>query len=155
MSRSEALCIRRISSPEDIKDCLRFVLRVFRETAGREFDDEGRASFSAFIYSGTIEKSIEDGSGRLCAAYEGEKLAGVSLIRENRHISLLFVRPDMQKKGIGSALLQKMTEGSEEYLTVNAAPTGYAFYKKKGFYVREKEKTLDGITFTLMEKKIH
>ena len=51
MSRSEALCIRRISSPEDIKDCLRFVLRVFRETAGREFDDEGRASFSAFIYS--------------------------------------------------------------------------------------------------------
>ena len=90
---------------------------------------------------------------------EGKKLVGIISLRNETHISLLFVDASYHKKGIGRSLIEYLgnyvflEEGCQK-MTVNAAPYAVEFYHKLGFYDRGLEQTNDGIRYTPMEKKL-
>lgn len=93
------------------------------------------------------------------AENQGE-LLGVIEIRNNAHLSLLFVSPDHQRQGIGKQLLAaaiKWTVHEDpnlKKLTVHASPNSVRAYEKLGFSTISAEKEVNGIRFTSMEKVI-
>ena len=91
-------------------------------------------------------------------AFDGNQLVGMLGIRNENHISLLFVLDKYHKQGIGRALLlyafkQAGVFGIEGF-TVNAAPYATEFYHKIGFEDISQEVVADGIRFTPMQIKI-
>jgi len=78
---------------------------------------------------------------KIYAAYAEETLAGIVRVVGDGHsivfVQDLLVRPEYQRKGIGTALLQKILEDYKEVyqlhlLTDNTEKTA-AFYKSMGF----------------------
>ncbi|MBQ4256663.1 MAG: GNAT family N-acetyltransferase [Oscillospiraceae bacterium] len=148
------LCVERITAPDDIDAALRLVRRTFEECTAPMFDPHGRESFRAFIFSGDIESGVENGTVRAYAARRSRHMVSAMFTRDETHIILAFTDKEYQRQGCGKALLEAVArdiEGREE-LTVNAAPSGYAFYEKSGFVPAGEERTEDGITFTPMKK---
>ena len=81
---------------------------------------------------------------------------GTGAVRDRRHISLLFVESRFHRRGIGSALLEAMTDfcrraGTRE-ITVNASPFAAGFYQNRGFRPLDGEQRADGIRFIPMAR---
>ena len=89
-------------------------------------------------------------------ALDGDRIIGIISLRNNNHISLLFVEENYHKKGIGTKLIQELakyltTEEGITRMTVNAAPYAIGFYHKIGFADTDTEQENDGIRYTPME----
>ena len=80
----------------------------------------------------------------------------MATLRNNVHISLLFVEEQYHRRGIGRGLIRYlceylMTEVQASRVTVNSSPYGVGFYHKLGFTDLGPEEQKDGITYTPME----
>ena len=80
-------------------------------------------------------------------------------LRNEIHISLLFVDKQFHRQGIGRALVRSMTdyvktEMGKERITVNASPYGTDFYHRIGFMDLGPMTQKDGIIYTPMEYKL-
>ena len=86
-------------------------------------------------------------------------MIGMITLRNEMHISLLFVDRNYHRQGVGKALIGRMadyarTELGQDRLTVNASPYGVGFYHKIGFKDLGPEKKQDGIIYTHMHYKL-
>ena len=127
---------------------LRFVWRVFTEYESPDYGPEGTAEF---------RKCLDDRGWlagiRYYGAFDGDTLAGVLGIREERrHIVFFFVDGAYQRRGIGTKLFRRVLEDNPgRTITLNAAPYGLPFYRKLGLRATDGEQTVNGIRFTPME----
>lgn len=95
------------------------------------------------------------GTYQVMAAYSDGRMVGVISLRNETHISLLFVDGHYHRRGIGRALILTLAgyvkaEIGLKRLTVNASPYGVGFYHRLGFQDLGPEKQQDGIIFTPM-----
>ena len=96
------------------------------------------------------------GRYQMMAAYDQGRIVGMITLRNEMHISLLFVDKNYHRHGIGRALMKSMAdyvkkELSKPRITVNASPYGVAFYHRIGFKDLGPERQQDGIRYTPME----
>jgi ribosomal protein S18 acetylase RimI-like enzyme len=90
-------------------------------------------------------------------AEQAEALVGVVEGRDPGHISLLFVSPDRQRRGMGRELLRLIREEFRRRrpglgaLEVHASPNAVAAYERYGFRPLGPERVENGIRFVLME----
>lgn len=101
----------------------------------------------------------EDDEGTHFGAFLPDKLAGVvSLFNEGDDFQFrkLAVDPTLQRQGIGSAILNYITqyavENGAHRLWCNARVDAMAFYARHGFAETAKHFTRDGIDYVVMEK---
>lgn len=92
----------------------------------------------------------------MMTAYDGERMVGMITLRNQMHISLLFVDKAYHFRGIGKMLIRQMAvfakkEFGSSRMTVNASPYGVPFYHKLGFCDVGPQKCEDGIIYTPME----
>lgn len=140
-------------------DAMALAWRTFMRFEAKDYSTEGIKSFQDFITDTTLYRMFVMGAYQLFCAFEGKKLVGLISLRNETHISLLFVDAAYHKKGIGRALIDYvgryvLLEEGYHKLTVNAAPYAVGFYHKLGFYDIGQEMTNDGIRYTPMEKKL-
>ena len=81
---------------------------------------------------------VESGEMIVFGALEGQDLGGVGAVRRDGHISLLFVRPDLRRKGIAKALVGEMCryctmQFALMRMTVNASVVSTEAYHHMGF----------------------
>ena len=69
---------------------------------------------------------------RTLVAIWNEIVIGFIAFKTGTHLSLLFVRREFSKQGIGRELFRQCTKDFDE-ITVNAAETAVSFYQKIGF----------------------
>lgn len=149
--KKDPLKIKKLSK-KDIPNALKLALDVFMQFEAPEYTDEGIKEF---------EDSLADESFVAKLAFYGafmnEELAGIIAYREPQHISLFFVRPEYQGKGIGRKLFERLKKDFErKVFTVNSSPYAVKIYEKLGFTATNNEQTIKGIRFTPMlfrEKK--
>lgn len=128
---------------------------TFTVSLSEHYTDEGRESFRSFLYSGDIEDMYMTGNFVMYGCFSDNELIGVGGLMKQCHISLLFVDPGYQRRGIGRLLAEKMISAADAFgcdsVTLNAAPDAVGFYKAIGFEETDMERISDGILYIPMK----
>lgn len=140
---------------EDWEEAMEVVWQTFLKFEADVYSEEGTANFLDFISSDFLYKMFLLGDYHAWVAKDEEDIVGFGSLRSGNHISLLFVREEYQKRGIGKELIRAMQKDCIQRgvvtLTVNASPYGVPFYHKLGFMDLDEVKETDGIIYTPME----
>lgn len=145
----------RFVSSDEWEEAMELAWKTFLEFEGDVYPPEGVRSFEDFITDSALKKMFIMGAYQVMAAYDGRKMVGMISLRNETHISLLFVDRYYHRRGIGRALILKLSEYVKEEIgksriTVNASPYGVEFYHRLGFQDVGPQKQQDGIIFTPM-----
>lgn len=120
-----------------------------------EYSKEGIESFRNFVKDPILKRLFLERKYRVIAAFDNGFMVGILGVRNETHVSLLFVDSEYHRKGIAKSLMQKAFEityndyGKRE-MTVNSSPYAVGFYHKMGFIDTDCEQTTDGIRYTPM-----
>lgn len=140
-------------------DAMALAWCVFRQFVAKDYTPEGVESFLSFISASSLAHAFERGEFRLFGAYDNGRMIGMISLRDNAHISLLFIDAAYHKKGIGRQLIQyaeryaMMAEG-HGFITVNSSPYAADFYRRVGFSDTDSRQCSDGIWYIPMKKKM-
>ena len=142
--------IRRLR-PATLPEALELVWRVFLDFEAPDYSEQGIESFRTFIQVNSIQELMNKGELEFWGAYTGEKLAGVIAVKNETHVSLLFVDPTVHRQGMATALFEEAFTVCSGSITVNSSPYALAFYRRLGFMDQTAEQTVDGIRFIPMK----
>ena len=137
-------------------DAMTLAWKTFMKFEADIYTDEGIQNFEDFITDTTLHRMFLMGVYQMFVALDRKQIVGMLTLRNNSHISLLFVDEKYHRRGIGRALIEYLreyllSEAGISKVTVNAAPYGVAFYHKLGFQELRPEEERDGIRYTPME----
>lgn len=143
---------------KEIPAALALCREVFLEFEAPDYPPEGTRNFLSFLNPEQINRLLNSKYLAFFGAYRDGILVATGAVREQKHISLLFVKKEYHRQGIGSALLDVMLKfcqkAGAESVTVHASPYGMPFYQANGFQQKNKEQCHDGIRFIPMERKL-
>lgn len=130
--------------------------KTFLKFEASEYPPEGVRSFYDFITDDMLHKMYLMGSYQMFAAFDKDRMIGMITMRDEGHISLLFVDENYHRKGVGRSLMQclenyLLSEMGIGKITVNASPYGEGFYRRLGFESTDVKMQKDGIIYTPME----
>jgi len=135
------------------------VFRSFKNNVAAYYSEEGVETFFDYANPKALsERFLKDHF--ILVAVEKQALVGMIEIRNNRHISLLFVELLQQEKGIGKELLGKAIamarQSDPEFkgLTVNSSPNAVEAYKRFGFAPTDSFQEKNGIQFMPMALEV-
>ena len=136
-------------------DAMGLAWKTFLKFEADEYTPEGVRNFQDFITDQTLKRMFIIGQYRMFCAFYGNHMVGMITLRENAHISLLFVDAEYHQNGIGRRLIECVKkylkdELGEIGMTVNASPYAVGFYHRTGFRDIRPQETRDGITYTPM-----
>ena len=145
----------RFLNRDEWEDAMGLAWRTFLEFEGDVYPPQGVRSFEDFITDPALNRMFVMGAYQVMGAYHGKQMVGIVSLRNDRHISLLFVDKNYHRRGIGRALISALAEYAkkemgQKLLTVNASPYGVEFYHRLGFKDLGPERQQDGIIFTPM-----
>jgi GNAT superfamily N-acetyltransferase len=132
-------------------------MKVFDKFVAPDYVAQGRRTFQEYVASAKIRERYDGGADRVWTAKAGPELVGVIALREEKHISLLFVAEAWQRRGIARGLVGRAIReletrpGAARQLTVNSAPYAVTVYEKLGFQKLGAEQERDGIRFVPMK----
>lgn len=152
--------IYQYMKPGDAAAVSNLVWRVFEEFEGGDYTQEGINEFKRYIDPEFLANRAAGGTlFVLCCKSEGE-IVGVIAVRDDCHISLLFVRKEDQRKGIARELVAmalrtccRVNPRLRE-ITVNSSRYAVDIYERLGFERNGTEQEKNGIRFTPMRLPI-
>lgn len=144
---------------EEWDDAMALAWRVFMRFEANDYTPEGIESFQDFITDSVLHRMFIMGAYQLFGAYDNERMIGMISLRNETHISLLFVDERYHRRGVGRRLIQYVSdyvrnEEGHSFVTVNAAPYAVEFYHRVGFVDTNVKQFNDGIWYTPMEKSV-
>ena len=146
--------------PGEEAEVSRLVWSVFEEFEAAEYKQEGIDEFKRYIAPEFMAARCAEGRFFVICCRREDGIAGVIAVKENRHISLLFVRREDQRKGIARRLLGMAIEACRaaepklEAVTVNSSRYAVGVYERLGFQSTGPEQEKNGIRFTPMRMAI-
>ena len=158
----------RILEEQEIPQALVLATGVFDFCVSSNVPDPKLISgFMEYASTERITALASEHAITLWGAFEQGQLAGMSAMQKEGHITMLYVLPVFQRKGIGKKLLTTMRVYAKErygypYVTVNAMPVyTAAYFQKRKFeqmgqvpmgcpYVSMRAKTIEEVSY---EKK--
>lgn len=138
------------------EDAMGLAWKTFLEFEAGDYSPEGIRSFEDFITDTGLKRMFQSGAYQMMTACQGKKMVGMITLRNEMHISLLFVDKAYHRQGIGRSLIEHLAsyvrdELGKSRITVNASPYGVPFYHRIGFRDLGGERCQDGIIYTPME----
>ena len=154
---SDTTC--RVMQTEDAGNVSVLVNSVFDTYIAPQYTPQGKSEFRKYTESEAFLERIDQGHFVIIAVRE-DVLVGMIEMRENNHVSLLFVAEAFQRQGVSRVLLEEATTharslGAElERITVNSSRYGVPVYEALGFRQTGPERTVNGIAFIPLAKRI-
>ncbi len=131
---------------------------TFLKYEANDYGKEGTDSFRNFLSDALLRRMFLMGEYVLFVATVDDEIVGMITLRSRNHISLLFVREDFHRHGIGTALIEYASEylrdEGQDMITIDAAPYAVDFYHRLGFGDTASEKRAEGIRYTPMSKPL-
>lgn len=149
----------RLMSTDEAADVCHFVKSVFDLSVAPLHTKRGRRKFREYADPEALSLRISSDHFVLLAV-EDDKIAGMIEMRRHNHVSLLFVEPDLQGRGLGRELLRRALEicRSDDpdlcEITVNSSPNAVGAYERMGFETTGSEQTINGIRATPMSLRL-
>jgi ribosomal protein S18 acetylase RimI-like enzyme len=150
--------IRRMESGE-AEAVATLVMASFSECVAADYGPEGVETFTEFARPASLIERDQTDHSTLVAEADGRLLGMVQLQRPG-HVRMLFVAPDMQRQGIGRALLDAALEIAARQhpdvttVTVNSSPYAVEPYRRMGFAVVGPPEIKCGVISIPMTKQI-
>lgn len=149
----------RFAVTDDWEEAMGLAWKTFLEFEAEEYGPVGIRNFEDFITDSALKRMFDMGKYQMIVALSGGRIVGMITLRNEIHISLLFVDKEHHRCGIGCALIRAMAEYvknevGKDRITVNAAPYGTGFYHRIGFKDTGPLTHKDGIIYTPMEYKM-
>ncbi len=141
--------------PADAAAVSQLIVDLFTEFIGPEYTDEGRVEFLRYVQPDALVARTRS-NHLLLVAMAGERPAGVIELRDNDHVSLLFVASRHQRHGIARELLDRALTAKPglDRVTVNSSRFGVPAYERLGFRQTGPERTVNGIVFIPMAHRL-
>jgi len=151
---SDEILIRPIQISE-WEEAMRVCWDTFLIFEAPEYSKEGIQAFKNFVNDPILKMLFSEGKYIVQAAFCKGLMVGVVGVRNETHISLLFVDSEYHKRGIARKLMLKVFEKTykdfgKRKMTVNSSPYAVGFYHKMGFIDTDVEQLTDGIRYTPM-----
>ena len=142
----------RLLEQAEIPTAMALVQSVFMEFDAASFAPSGVEAFLHYIQPERICRDIAIGKLWVSGCFCRQELAGVAALQAPNHISLLFVKREFHRQGVGSALFQQLKSSCERwrYLTVNASSYAVPIYQRWHFTPDAPPQEQDGVRFTPM-----
>jgi ribosomal protein S18 acetylase RimI-like enzyme len=131
------------------------VASTFRHDVAPLYSPEGIREFLSYANPDALATRLAQNHVVLVASQD-ESIVGMIEIRDYCHVSLLFVEPMYQRKGIGLLLMNEAlglikTHNPEvREVTVNSSPNAVVAYQHFGFQVTGELQVKNGIGFVPM-----
>ncbi len=154
----DGLTIRDVTADE-IPAAAALVGAVFGKYVGPGYTDEGKNNFLSFVEPNVIARRLAERSFMLVAVLAGE-LAGVVEVRDNSHITLLFVREEYHRRGVARRLAEEALGRAMfarcclDRLTVHSSLFAVPVYERLGFRRLGPEEEKDGIRYIPMARAL-
>lgn len=129
----------------DLPAAARLIDAGFRQSLAESYDLVGRVAFRMYVGEPALAARLAQGVLALVAREAGSVVGYAEVQGRGRvlagrdHLSLLFVDPARQRRGVARALLAdilgrlRALPAPPAALTVNAAPSALAAYRRLGF----------------------
>jgi putative acetyltransferase len=122
---------------------------LFRESvdelAADDYDEAQREAWASKVDDEEAFGALLAGELTIVALVDGD-IAGFSSLKDNNHFDMLYVRPEMARRGVGSALadaIEKLAAGrGTKTLTVDASDAARDFFAARG-YVAKTRNTIE------------
>ena len=142
----------RILKKSEAEEAIALAKKVFDEFNSSYYSEEGIKTFERFIQPNNILRMVKCKAMDIWGAFEEDVLTGILAVEAKNHICLFYVDGKYHKRGIASALFEKMlSDTGNEKITVRAAPYATEFYHKKGFVDTAEMTEENGLVFTPMK----
>lgn len=138
----------------------KLVWGVFAEFEAPEYSEKGIEELKEFILPANIKARCDAGRFFFVCAKDDGKIVGVISVRDHNHISLLFVKKEYHRRGIGRRLFEIALarccaiDDSLRAITVNSSPYAVAIYEKLGFERTDCKQEKYGIVFIPMMYRV-
>ncbi|HLP09504.1 MAG TPA: GNAT family N-acetyltransferase [Opitutaceae bacterium] len=131
---------------DEVDEACALAREVFDRLIAAAQPEQGRRMFHAFAQPVAMTARHKARYATWVAA-EGPQLVGVLHIHARNHLSLLFVAPEWQGRGIARRLLRQACDdgGLLAPLTVNSDPHAVSFYSRLGFAAEGLELLKNGV----------
>jgi len=117
----------------DLEAVSAICIASFTRSVADSLSEQGIATFTNIAASDAFLERMNGDNMMLVAERNGE-VQGVIELKEGRHVAMLFICPDQQRKGIGKILLAAaLKHARTETVTVRASLFSVPAYNKYGF----------------------
>jgi N-acetylglutamate synthase-like GNAT family acetyltransferase len=127
-------CDIRPAQAGDAADISRVIIRALRETNAKDYTPDIIARVELSFSSAAVERLIDQRD--VFVAEMDNRVVGTASL-DGQALRTMFVLPDVQGRGIGRLLVQRIERVARErqlaILTVPATVTAEAFYARLGF----------------------
>jgi len=138
----------------DLSFASMLIEKAFDHSVASTLSDEGIATFKNGLTQESIQNRLNSGN-LFIACRNNSSIIGVGEIRDNNHLNLLFVEPDMQKSGVGRKIFNELLRSvKESEVTVNSSLNSVGAYKQLGFIDSGQPSEVKGIKYQPMVYKI-
>lgn len=150
------------AQPATLKAASALIAAGFERTIAADLDSVGRVAFRMYVAERSIAARLAGGALGLVAVEAGIVVAYAEVQGRGRqlagrdHLSLLFVAPARQRRGIGRRMLAEIVRQtsalprSPRSLSVHAAPSAVPAYRRLGFRPTGPIVRQDGLRFMPM-----
>jgi GNAT superfamily N-acetyltransferase len=154
-----ASIVYRAMEPEDAEAVSRLIVDAYTEFIAEEYSDKGRVEFTKYVQPAALVDRSRSNHFVL-VAMAADRPAGVIELRDNDHVSLLFVDGRFQRHGIARELLTRALSVARpakpglDRVTVNSSRFGVPIYERLGFRQTGPERSVNGIVFIPMAHQL-
>ena len=131
----------------------RLIEGTFNQFVAAHYPPEGVGAFRKYVHPRAILERAENECYLILLALSGDQVVGMVELRSGRHVSLMFVAAEHQRRGLGRELLRRArleVEAQPGYLTVNSSPNAVPAYERMGFRATGPAQQRDGVIFVPM-----
>lgn len=131
----------------------RLIEGTFKQFVAPYYPPEGVGAFMKYVHPRAILERAKNECYLILLALSGDQVVGMVELRGGRHVSLMFMAAEHQRRGLGRELLRRAgleIEAQPGCLTVNSSPNAVPAYERMGFRVTGPAQQRDGIIFVPM-----
>lgn len=146
------MIIRKYKS-SDCKELIELFYNTVHTINAKDYTEEQLIVWTGNMNLQEWDKSLQE--HYTVIAVENEKVIGFGDIDRTGYLDRLYVHKDFQRKGIATAICNKLEQSINNSITTHASITAKPFFEKRGYRVlREQQVVRKGILLTnyVMEK---
>jgi ribosomal protein S18 acetylase RimI-like enzyme len=143
-------------NPADAEAAMAVVRESFDACVAPDYVQEGRDLFAQVVTANYLCSLARRRGFTLVAKLQG-RMVGMCAFRDGHHVTLFFVLPEFQGRGIGRRLFDAAVERvhanapTATKLEVHSSPIAVPVYQALGFRITSPEKVENGIRYIPME----